>query len=342
VSFFNRNQTVTVLLSEQHVEGNVSPIMAAAADGLIQWAKLRGAVFHDSTITRHPPGGRGLFNTKAITGEDAQNQTALFVPKSLFITLGTVAEAANEYPELNIILDAFGTVEMSVRDHSPMLTIFLLHQVYLQKHNKPSKWAIYLHFLPRFTFHPITWNEQELEVLRIANLSISHKVPHKISQVRSLYLLFKSWNRFKPVDWFENVTWDQFALVESWVTTRAFRDPKTKEPFLVPILDMANHSSNPNATIEHTKEGIELRRENVDIASGAELTVSYGFSLSQDTGEMLYRYGFIADPSPIPSNAMDMRWKIGQISTEKDHFFRVWPSMHKRFHDLPFFTFENW
>jgi hypothetical protein len=167
-------------------------------------------------------------------------------------------------------------------------------------------------------------------------------VPHKISQVQSLYSLFKSWNTISPVAWFREVTWDQFALVESWVITRVFHDPKTQEPFLVPILDMANHSSNPNATIKHTEEGIELRRERVDIISGVELTVSYGFSLSQDTGEMLYRYGFIIDPSPIPSKAMNMNWQIGQISKGKDAYFRIWPSMHKRFHDLPFFTFENW
>ena len=81
--------------------------MAAAADGLIQWAKLRGAVFHDTKVARHPQGGRGLFNTKATMGEDEQNQTALFVPKSLFITLDTVDEEAKEYPELIPVLAAF-------------------------------------------------------------------------------------------------------------------------------------------------------------------------------------------------------------------------------------------
>jgi hypothetical protein len=100
-----------------------------AADGLMQWAKLRGTVFHDSKVARHPQGiGRGLFNTKATMGDDEQSQTALFVPKSLFITLEAVDEAAKEYPELKAVLEAiFTTRETPLEDRAPRLTIFLLH-----------------------------------------------------------------------------------------------------------------------------------------------------------------------------------------------------------------------
>jgi hypothetical protein len=144
--------------------------------------------------------------------------------------------------------------------------------------------AIYLQFLPQLTFHPITWNEQEIQFLINANLSLSKLVPARIYLVQQLYLLFHFWNLRTPVPWFADVTWEQFALAESWILTRVFHNPKTREPFLVPVLDMANHSSTPTATIKHTEEGIELCREKLEIASGDELTVSYEFSKSRGTG----------------------------------------------------------
>jgi hypothetical protein len=145
------------------------------------------------------------------------------------------------------------------------------------------------------------------------------------------------------VAWFKDVTWEQFALAESWVLTRVFHNPKTREPFLVPILDMANHSSTPTPAYRHTETGIELRRDNVDMDAGDELTVSYGFLLSQDTGKMLYRYGFIDRDQALHTKAMTMYWKTQQnTSYGEKGAFRIWSSIHKRFHDLPFLTLENW
>ena len=58
---------------------------------------------------------------------------------------------------------------------------------------------------------------------------------------------------------------------------------------------MANHSPLRNAAWEVTDQGIELRREPVDIPAGGEITISY--DLDRGTGERLYRYGFIEDPN---------------------------------------------
>jgi len=46
---------------------------------------------------------------------------------------------------------------------------------------------------------------------------------------------------------------------------------------------MANHSASRNAAWEVTSEGIELRREPVDIAAGEEISISY--DLDRGTGE---------------------------------------------------------
>ena len=104
---------------------------------------------------------------------------------------------------------------------------------------------------------------------------------------------------------------------------------------------MANHSTLRNAAWEITKEGIELRREPVDIGAGEEISISY--DLDRGTGERLYRYGFIEDTNlNVPTKEITLldpspsRIPGGNVYRIKLNCLR------HGFNNLSFLTYENW
>lgn len=66
---------------------------------------------------------------------------------------------------------------------------------------------------------------------------------------------------------------------------------------MVPVLDMVNHSSQPNAYYEHiSSNGVSLlMRPSKLLEVGSEITISYGDVKSE--AEMLFSYGFIDEQS---------------------------------------------
>jgi hypothetical protein len=75
---------------------------------------------------------------------------------------------------------------------------------------------------------------------------------------------------------------------------------------MVPVLDMVNHSSQPNAYFEHTSSnGVSLlMRPNMVLEVCSEITISYGTSKSE--AEMLFSYGFIDEQSTNKSLALTL------------------------------------
>ena len=75
---------------------------------------------------------------------------------------------------------------------------------------------------------------------------------------------------------------------------------------MVPVLDMVNHSSQPNAYFEHTSSnGVSLlMRPNMVLEVDSEITISYGTSKSE--AEMLFSYGFIDEQSTNKSLALTL------------------------------------
>ena len=213
-------------------------------------------------------------------------RTALFIPTSLIISMDLVSEAAQESDELANVLNALPHHP----NLEPIITVFLLYQVYLRRENRPRKLSTYVENLPKSTLLPITWSEKEIQFLSWSGTSISRAVPAKLAFLKSAFGTLQH-----VQGWFNSISWEDYILAESWVSSRTIEDPRTGTPLLVPLLDMANHSPLRNAAWEVTDEGIELRREPVDIPAGGEITISY--DLDRGTGERLYRYGFIEDPN---------------------------------------------
>ena len=93
----------------------------------------------------------------------------------------------------------------------------------------------------------------------------------------------------------ETATIDDWALVDAWYRSRCLELPSTGEA-MVPSVDMANHSNEPDAYYDEDSDGdVEiLLRPGFTVPDGGEVTISYGEFKS--AAEMLFSYGFI-DPT---------------------------------------------
>jgi hypothetical protein len=302
---------------------------------LTAWALEQGCSFYSSNVAIHPSyGGYGLFNsvsTNATYHNDSE-RVAVCIPNSLIISIDTISEEANESDELADVLNSLPPIPTL----EPILTIFLLYQLFLRRTGKQNKWSTYIDHLPKSTLLPITWNDSEIEFLVQSNSTISRAVVAKLSSLERIYVHLRD-----MPGWLEHISKDDYILAESWVASRTIGDPRTDTPILVPILDMANHSQNRTAAWEVTDDGIELRREPGSIAAGQELTISY--DLDRGTGERLYRYGFIEDPNvQICTKGFTL---FGPVSSAVPggHIFQfTFASVQNSFRDLSFLTYENW
>jgi hypothetical protein len=301
---------------------------------LTNWAISNGCTLDSVKVAIHDTyGGYGLFNTISTSSVHNDNErTFLFIPNPLIISVDLITEEAEEAEELADILNALPPTPTL----EPIITVFLLYHKNLHRLGISPKWGTYIDHLPKSSQSPITWNPEELDFLVQSSNSISRVVPAKLAFFKSIYETLQN-----VEGWFQSITWEEYLLAESWVSSRTIGCPRTNSHLLVPILDMVNHSRPRNAYWEVTDEGIELRMEPVDIADGEEITISY--DLDRGTGERLYRYGFIEDTG------------LGELSKHITLFgplpalfpggyiFRLpLKSVQNSFLDLSFLTYENW
>lgn len=109
-------------------------------------------------------------------------------------------------------------------------------------------------------------------------------------QTTRLQWCYKSWwehETLQITDW---------ILLDAWYRSRSLELPKAGES-MVPCLDMANHSSTPNAYYEqNSNDSVALLlRPDVELSLTSEITISYGELKSE--AEMLFSYGFIDESS---------------------------------------------
>jgi hypothetical protein len=92
------------------------------------------------------------------------------------------------------------------------------------------------------------------------------------------------------------MTLDDWFLADAWYRSRCLELPHSGEA-MVPVLDLANHSSEATAFYEEnikTDEVELLLRPGAKVNAGEQVTISYGEGKSG--AEMLFSYGFI-DPA---------------------------------------------
>ncbi|KXH58284.1 SET domain-containing protein [Colletotrichum salicis] len=115
----------------------------------------------------------------------------------------------------------------------------------------------------------------------------------EFDEVREISSTLPFWNElFWESDKVSLIDW---VRVDAWFRSRCLELPKSGEA-MVPVLDLANHSSKANAYYEENgkDEVVLLLRPGCRVSSGDEMTISYGDAKSG--AEMLFSYGFI-DPA---------------------------------------------
>lgn len=129
------------------------------------------------------------------------------------------------------------------------------------------------------------------------------------------------WQSNTPVrltDWY---------LVDAWYRSRVLELPRSGTS-LVPCLDMANHSSQANASYEEISEGevVLLPHSDKKFDTGEEVTISYGSEKS--AAEMLFSYGFLSSPSVSHSLTLPLSpLPDDPLGKAKLHIFTGMPSI---------------
>lgn len=185
---------------------------------------------------------------------------------------------------------------------------------YRQYYSKPNEWwKDYLQGLPprilESSSTPNLWTDSEIDLLEF---------PRLINQAK------KRRDQIEELARKENVPLDDLKLATWLVTSRAFLIPIAEEkqetvyddrglvmakaatrvlPVMVPLIDMANHNSSPNAKLTlfdpEKDEAYFCLTSTRPIQKGSEITIGYGSGVASSS-ELLLNYGFVA-----PVNQMD-------------------------------------
>ena len=304
----------------------------ASPSDLLPWATQHGAHIQNVTIRRHPTHGQGLYKPSSSPNSSNNDDKArVFIPTSLIISLDLIFRYTEEQQELSEVIERL----LRLPTLEPILTLFLLWNIHLERAGRGSKFGTYATRLPRETWLPITWSEREISLLGSMDLSISHAVSEKRA------FLHRLWERLREGGgWFANVTREEYILAESWVSSRTLEDVVEGGHILVPIIDFANHSSRPNARwfIHDGRDmegasGVELIVD-PDVKNGEEICIAY--DVYRGSGEQLYRYGFIEDMS-VEKMSKEV------IVVDDGVVFRIGEgSVNDGFCDLGFLTYRNW
>jgi len=93
------------------------------------------------------------------------------------------------------------------------------------------------------------------------------------------------------------------------VLSRTFMVHKKSRLAMLPIIDCANHDTNPLASLKDAKSGISLIARR-DIETDQEVTISYGID-GMSPAEAFSTYGFVSGGSVI-HQALNHAVKVGQ------------------------------
>lgn len=118
------------------------------------------------------------------------------------------------------------------------------------------------------------------------------------------------------ISWCDSNWWDEggpleplllsdWIRLDAWYRSRSLEIPDAGE-VMVPVLDMANHSSNANATWRRTSNGNLSLVLNSDekLHEGEEVTINYGSQ--KGDAEYLFSYGFIDEELQVGSLTLDL------------------------------------
>ncbi|TVY93002.1 SET domain-containing protein [Lachnellula willkommii] len=266
------------------------------------WSKLNDVSFIDISVQDlNGSKGSGLVTSRALSSKATYDiPTLLVIPHDLILSAEAIEEHAKVDQHFCELLEVAGGKSL----RGDML-LFLLMQITIASPSHPQNvgvqnpWTEYCKILPSDIPVPTMWSEEERFML--IGTSLESAVNAKMSamirefdtlreQTTGLQWCYKSWwehETLQITDW---------ILLDAWYRSRSLELPKAGES-MVPCLDMANHSSVPNAYYEQTSNDSValLLRPDVELSLTSEITISYGELKSE--AEMLFSYGFINESS---------------------------------------------
>ncbi|PHH70613.1 hypothetical protein CDD82_7015 [Ophiocordyceps australis] len=276
-------------------------------EALPVWTRLNGASLDGAAL--EPLDGKGMGLVWSDQSQDAR--IALAVPRDLVLSAETVHEYAKVDHRFKQLLDAI----KSPPDHDKtpdaqaqkstrkLVMVYLLcHLLQSTKTGwqpaggiTPSPWTEYLGFLPRRLPLPSMWSELDRHLLRGTSLqaALSAKLEAVSSEFHQLRRQTEQLGFWYDFLWkTEAASLSHWILVDAWYRSRSLELPGIG-PAMVPVLDMANHATNPSAYYQVDNDGTVtlILRPGCSLSPGDELTISYGATKS--AAEMLFTYGFM-------------------------------------------------
>ncbi|KAI0376011.1 SET domain-containing protein [Hypomontagnella monticulosa] len=276
------------------------------------WCTLNDVSLGDVKVAAINGQGNGLVAGKDLINEDntAEPLNILTIPKELVLSAENVAEYAKENVYFRRLLDAAG--HQSTRKD---ILLFLLFQRVLSSpdyeggQGPSTPWTQYFCLLPTQVSTPTMWTELELSFLKGTSLelAVSAKLAvlaKEFDDLRENVADLPYWNEILLTD--ESVTISDWILLDALYRSRYLALPQFGQ-FMVPCLDLANHSSKATAYFDESpKGGVSLYlRKGCVVPSGSEITINYGQDKSP--AEMLFSYGFIDEDSTSKKLVLPLR-----------------------------------
>jgi hypothetical protein len=145
---------------------------------------------------------------------------------------------------------------------------------------------------------PIFFNSTEFELIQDPSLMQTQVDRCKFLQEFSKEVLVPMSKSQPEIFSGHKPSLDSFGWAFGVAASRAFRLPKItgdQGPVIVPLIDIASHSFDPNCEVILGADGYELRTL-ADINEGSELVVNYGLFNNE---ELFSDYGFTVDENPF-------------------------------------------
>lgn len=172
------------------------------------------------------------------------------------------------------------------------------------------------------TFRTAEWTDQKQQAV----YAKQNALDHEFDQLRE---------KSSGLPFWDSLFWDRdactisdWALVDAWYRSRCLELPTIGDA-MVPCVDMANHSNDPDAYYDEDSEGdVEiLLRPGFTVKTGDEVSITYGKFKS--AAEMLFSYGFI-DPSSSSKDEMTLAvesFPDDPLAQAKVHMFGGLPTV---------------
>jgi len=207
----------------------------------------------------------------------ARGSRILYVPANLFVTLHAAKRA-----RAGVALEPIASC-LNAR------SILATHLIFSRR--AINNGHAYLDVLPpSFDTHPVICSEQSFAAL--ANTGASQYAAAIRETIDEDYRRIA--DHLSPEERFDR---SEFGWAFCNVLTRCFlrtTDPGGMNLVMVPVLDLTNHSAQPNCTGHFSSEGHHLEAL-TDIVRGEELTISYG---ANGNDKLLALWGFCLDENP--------------------------------------------